>query len=300
MRTPRPITREKTGLLQTRDIFGSFFVKTLVSGFPGFCGAQREGCWVWHSKPCIFQAVQNFVEKSGLLDGLRSLGLEAGDLVMVHASMRKLGPVNGGADAVLDAIAEVLGPDGTLVMPLGSPDDIPFDAYTSPAEPDIGFLAERFRLREGTRVNNHPAGRFGAAGRLADYILHPVPHNDYLGPGSPLERFAKGGGRVLRMGADADTITLTHYAEYLADLPEKRSVSRQYKLADGRRITVESLDDSDGIVDWAGGDYFAQIWLDYLSAGRARTGRIGNCAAELLEAADFVNWAASWMEQNLK
>src|SRR5690554_4698812 len=101
---------------------------------------------------------------------LRSLGLEPGSLLMVHASMRKLGPVDGGADAVLDAIVSVLGPEGTLVMPFGSPDDIPFDPARSPAEEDIGILAERFRLRPGTLVNDHPAGRFGAVGPMADFI----------------------------------------------------------------------------------------------------------------------------------
>lgn len=45
---------------------------------------------------------------------LRALGLRPGDLVMVHASLRALGPVDGGPAAVLDALLDVIGPAGTL------------------------------------------------------------------------------------------------------------------------------------------------------------------------------------------
>ena len=69
-------------------------------------------------------------------------------------------------------------------------------------------------------------------------------------------------GRVLRLGADTNTVTLIHYAEYLADVPSKRRVRRHRRLAAPRgpeiRV-VECLDDSNGIVDWPGEDYFSVI-----------------------------------------
>ena len=36
-------------------------------------------------------------------DDLRSLGLGTGDRVVVHSSLRAVGPVEGGADAIVDA-----------------------------------------------------------------------------------------------------------------------------------------------------------------------------------------------------
>ncbi len=160
----------------------------------------------------------------------------------------------------------------------------------------MGVLAEVFRQRPGTRVNDHAAARYGALGPDAAELLEPVPHNDYHGPGSVLSRFAGAGGRVLRLGADLDTVTLTHWAEYLAAVPDERRVRRRYVRADSGECWIEGLDDSNGIAEWKGGDYFPQILVDFLAAGHARSGRVGSCAAELFEAAAFVEFAVEWLE----
>lgn len=195
---------------------------------------------------------------------------------------------------------ECLAPSGTLAMPFGSDDRVPFDPLTSPVAPDVGLAAEVFRQRAGTRVNDHPAGRFGALGPQATFLLEPTPLHDYLGPGSLLDRFTALAGSVLRLGADPDTVTLTHFAETLADVPDKRQVRRHYVYADGREQWIESLDDSDGIKVWDKGDYFPQIPLDFVSAGKARVGPAGNCTAELFSAPDFVRFAVDWMERHLR
>ncbi|MCP4999832.1 MAG: AAC(3) family N-acetyltransferase [Hyphomicrobiales bacterium] len=237
--------------------------------------------------------------RSELLHQLAGLGLGECGLVMVHASMRRLGPVEGGASGLLDTLQESLGPDGTIVMPLGADDSVPIDAMTSPAEEDLGILAEIFRTRKGTQVNDHAAARFGAAGPLADDILEPIPLHHYYGPGSPLSRFAACNGWVLHLGADIDTVTLTHWAEYLADIPDKRQVRRRYLRADTGEQWIESLDDVDGIADWSEGDYFAQILIDFLAGGAMKTGPVGNCEAELFSADAFVPFAVQWMEETL-
>ena len=163
---------------------------------------------------------------------LQALGLRAGDLVMVHASLRRLGPVEGRAAGVVDAILAAIAPGGTMVMVLGATDDHawvnerpeaerealladaePFDAGTNPALPEIGTLAEVFRTVPGTVVNAHPEGRFAAHGARAQELLADLPWDDYYGPGSVLERLLDG-GRILRLGADLDTVTALHHAEY--------------------------------------------------------------------------------------
>lgn len=253
-----------------------------------------------------------------LVDDLRRLGVADGDLLMPHASLRRIGPVEGGADGVLDALEAAVGPAGTLFMTLGARDDWgwvnerteadrpellrdaePFDHLTTPADPDNGVLAEVFRTRPGTIVTDHPEGRFGASGRLAHELLDDDPWDHYYGPGSALERFVRGGGRVLRMGADLDTVTVIHHAEYLAPVPDKRQVRRHRLLADGSIRVVECLDDSDGIVDHPGEDYFATILRGFLETGAAATGTVGGARSELFAAADIVDYAVDWMAEHL-
>jgi aminoglycoside N3'-acetyltransferase len=239
-----------------------------------------------------------------LVSDLHRMGVVAGDVLMVHASMRAVGPVQGGADALIDALDAAVGPDGTLLMTLGAKDGAePFDALRTPADPDVGVLAEVFRQHRGTIVSDHPEGRFAARGHLAGAFLADVPWDDYYGPGSPLERLVLAGGKVLRLGADPDTVTLLHYAEYLAPVADKRRVVRHRLVHHGDTVevrSVECLDDSNGIVEYPGDDYFAVILRAYLADGRATTGSVGSARSELLDAADITAFAVTWMAEHLR
>ena len=229
---------------------------------------------------------------------LRDLGLRSGALVMVHASLRAVGPVEGRAGGLIDAILDVIGPDGTMVMALGADADEPFEAQRTEVDiEDMGVLAEVFRTHPGTRVSDHAASRWAASGPLAPALLRDPPLHDYHGPGSLLERFVARGGVVLRLGADVDTMTLTHLAEYRARVPDKRRVRIRYVRADVGEQWIESLDDTDGIVE--DGDYFEQILIDFIAAGRARRGAVGRCQAELLDGQEFLQFAVDWMEREL-
>ncbi|MGV1013818.1 MAG: aminoglycoside N(3)-acetyltransferase [Methyloceanibacter sp.] len=241
---------------------------------------------------------------------------------MVHASLRAIGPVTGGAYDVIDALDEAGGPDGTLLMILGCEwewdwvnerpeaeretllaDAPPFDAVNAPVFHEVGSLAEAFRQRPGTLVTDNPSGRFGARGHRASDFLKDAPWHDYYGPGSPLDRLCRSGGRVLRLGANPDTTTVLHFAEYLADVPNKRRVRRHYRCqgADGPETrAVECLDDEHGIVEWPGEDYFATILRDYLATGRGRQGLVGKAESELIEADDLARFGAQWMTERFR
>ena len=252
-----------------------------------------------------------------LRDDIRRLGVSVGDIVMVHASLRKIGAVEGHAAGVIAAIDEAVGPEGTWLMVLGARDDWswvndhaeeareallvdaePFEALTTPAQQDVGMLAEVFRTTPGTLVSDHPEGRFGARGRRAAGFVADVPWHDYYGPGSPLERLVEAGGTVLRLGADTNTVTVIHYAEYLAHVRDKRRV-RRHRCVLGERgpeiRVVECLDDSLGIVDWPGEDYFSVILDAYMAGHAVARGKVGDAVSERLDARELVDFAARWM-----
>lgn len=231
---------------------------------------------------------------------LRRLGVAAGDRVMVHASMRQVG---GRAETLVQALDDAVGDAGTLLMMTGPTNDDPFDCLVTPSDPDNGVLSEIFRTTPGTLSSNHPEGRFSARGAQAAHFISDVPWDDYYGPGSPLQRLVDAGGRVLRLGADIETVTLLHYAEYLADLPSKRRVTRERLITTthgSERRGIHCLDDQFGIVDWAGEDYFGLILLAYLSSHQARHGLIGRAPSELIDARDLTMFAVEWMETHFR
>lgn len=237
--------------------------------------------------------------RATLAEQLRALGVRPGIPLMVHSSVRSIGPIAGGADALLGALLDVTRPNGTLLMVLGASQSLPFDAQTSPVDvEEMGILAEVFRQHPDAQVNDHAAARYAAIGPASHALLEPISLHDYHGPGSVLQRFTDAGGAVLRLGASVDTVTLTHWAEYLAQVPDKRRVKLRYVRADLGEQWIDSLDDSDGIREWSQGDYFPQIWLDFLATGQARTRPVGNTTAELFDAQPFVRFATGWLEEH--
>ena len=58
--------------------------------------------------------------KEMIIKELKALGLEKGDAVMVHTSLKSMGYVCGGAQAVIEALIDVVGSDGTIMMPTQS------------------------------------------------------------------------------------------------------------------------------------------------------------------------------------
>ncbi|MDJ0513615.1 MAG: AAC(3) family N-acetyltransferase [Methyloceanibacter sp.] len=253
---------------------------------------------------------------------ITALGVVPGDTVMLHVSLRAIGPIEHGPAGLLEALTASLGDDGTLLMILGAeithdwvnkrPEaeraallaDAPvFDPLQAPVFCEVGYFAEVLRTATGTRVTDNPSGRFGARGRLAEALLHDAPWHDYYGPGSPLARLCEADGKILRIGANPDTTTVLHYAEYLADVPNKRRVRRHYRCQgpEGPSVrAVECLDDEEGIVHIDGEDYFARILNEYLALDRARRGHVGNAPATLIRAADIAAFGARWMTEEFR
>lgn len=260
-----------------------------------------------------------------LVAQLQTLGVRQGDVLMLHGSMRALGlarsqGVEHGAEQLLSALKSVVGDSGTLLMVLGSEyalDSVnlrpveerhallegtePFVFADAPVLPEVGWLAEAFRRMPGTLISDNPSGRFGAWGARAAALLKDQPWNDYYGPGSPLDKLCAWGGRILRMGANPDTTTALHYAEYLARIPNKRTTRWDYLLATAegpKHVWIDCLNDCDGIFDWDGDDYFALILDAYLAQAKHQAGTVGNAPSVLLDANDIVQFGARWMEQN--
>lgn len=58
--------------------------------------------------------------KEEIIQKLREVGLEKGDAVMVHTSLKRMGYVCGGAQTVIEALMEVVEENGTIMMPTQS------------------------------------------------------------------------------------------------------------------------------------------------------------------------------------
>lgn len=106
-----------------------------------------------------------------LVSEFRALGLCAGDVLLVHSSYKSFGGVEGGPPKVIDALLEVLGPEGTLIMPTFNFDFTkgkPWDVRSTPSQ--MGVLTELVRTDPRAKRVFHPIYSFAVIGKYADYL----------------------------------------------------------------------------------------------------------------------------------
>jgi len=203
-------------------------------------------------------------------------------VLMVHSSLSSLGEVEDGAPDVIQALLEVLGPEGTLLMPAMTGDSV-FDLETS--EVNVGIVAETFRHWPGVRRSLHPTHSVCALGPEAERLLEGhLDQPTAVGPGSPLGKLAEmPEGHVLLLGVDQDRNTLLHYPEELVDAPYLNIIDRDYKDPATGEIRRKQLCRYPG-------PHRDFIGLDrlFVEGGAMRVGRIGNAVCRLMQAGKVV------------
>jgi aminoglycoside 3-N-acetyltransferase len=143
-----------------------------------------------------------------------------------------------------------------------------------------------------------------ALGARAEWITADHPLQYGYGVGSPLAKLVDAEGKVLLLGSPFDTVTLLHYAENVARVPDKRVVRyRAPMLEGGKRVwkEVEEFDTSNGIVDWKGEDYFGLITRQFIAENGTGVSshRVGHAETHLLDAGRLHRFGVAWMERNL-
>ena len=237
-----------------------------------------------------------------LKQDIQSIGVCAEDSLMVHASLRSVGPVEGRAEGLVRALLSVLGEGGTLVayVDFEATDDIPyFDSQRSPASSEYGILAEVIRTWPGAVRSLNPGASMVAIGGRSTWFCKDHPMNYGYGPGTPLSRLVDVAGKILLLGSDLNNVTILHYAEHCAELPNKRVIKRLDKvLSEGAiiDIEIEEFDTANPVVSSMPDDYFARITQQFVDAGYAQTGRVGQAPSVLLPAREFVSYAVNTME----
>ncbi|MFJ6614776.1 aminoglycoside 3-N-acetyltransferase [Streptomyces sp. NPDC091289] len=267
------------------------------------------------------------VTRERIRDDLTGLGLAPGDTVMFHTRLSAIGYVPGGPRTVIDALLDVVGPTGTLVVTCGWNDAPPYDFTTWPrawqealrahhpaydpelseAEHTNGRLPEALRHRPGAVRSRHPDVSIAALGASAAELVDAHPWDDPHGPGSPLARLVALGGRVLLLGAPLETMTLLHHAEALAQAPGKRFVTYEQPIrVAGERVwrTFRDIDSEHGAFDYSpvvpeGQDPFAAIVGSMLAAGIGREGFVGAARSCLFDAGPAVDFGVRWIEEHL-
>ena len=168
-----------------------------------------------------------------LREELEALGCCAGDVLAVHSSLRSMGAVEGGADTVIAALSDAVGPTGTLLLPTFTYLTSYVDSFYSNIETPscVGMLSEVFRKREGVLRTNHPTHSVALFGRLARELMEGEEGDDTpMGVHSPYRRLGAVGAKILMIGCG------TAHNSYMHALEEEAGAV--YALRDHQEYTV--------------------------------------------------------------
>jgi len=158
-----------------------------------------------------------------IADDLAASGLRRGGTVLVHSSLSSMGRVPGGCETVIRGLLDVLGPEGTLLMPALSYIHVHwerpvFDVNRTPS--CVGTIPESFRITRGTIRSVHPTHSVCGVGAQAEGILHRHRLDETpCGPHSAFRQLRDLGGQILFLGCGLRPNTSKHGVEELVEPP---------------------------------------------------------------------------------
>lgn len=253
-----------------------------------------------------------------LVEQFRACGLAAGQTVLLHTRMSRMGWIVDGAVDVIRSLLMVLTPSGTLMMPTHTSANtdpmnwenppVPehwwpiirqhrpaFDPRVAPTR-EMGAVAELFRTWPGAIRSEHPIGSFAALGPNAVYLTeNHLLENDIFGDESPIGKLYALDGYVLLLGVDHENNTSLHLADHRANWPGKST------RRDGTAMMVN------GVRQWVEFDApnletddFNAIGVAYETKSGDLIHKVGQAEARFLRQRPLVDFAVEWIEQNRK
>ena len=174
---------------------------------------------------------------------LSALGIPRGSSLLVHSSLSAMGNIEGGSETVIKGLLKALGPEGTLLMPALSYENVTrrnpvFDVRKTPS--CIGVIPEYFRKRDGTRRSIHPTHSVCAVGpNTGTFLDEHYKDSTPVGPHSPFRILRDMQGYILMLGCGLKPNTSMHGIEELVEPPYLFSKPIVYILTyqDGKRHT---------------------------------------------------------------
>ena len=244
-----------------------------------------------------------------LVEDLTAIGLPSGSAALVHVALQAVGPIEGGPETLTAALREVLGAEGTLLVPTFSldrrepaePGDPPAaehlqGEYAAPTPVanqasmyGTDVLAEALLLLPDAFRSDHPALSFAAIGAEAEALTSHAPFHYPLGSEGPLARLHRRNGWILLIGVGHAHNMSLHLAEIWAEMPYVHR-SAQLQSVSGEETTML------GSPGCSAG--FTKIESLLRQSRIVRRGSIGDADSQLMRQQQTVSMAVTTLKGN--
>ncbi len=237
---------------------------------------------------------QHPITESDLVTDLRAAGVRSGEVLIVHSSLKSIGPVAGGPATVIAALLTAIGQTGTILMPTFA--DPQADGLFRVAETTsrTGAITEAFRTTASVLRSHHPTHAVSAWGNRAAEFIAGHESIGGLVAGSPFHNAALAGASVLMIGCDFRSFSLVHVAESIVRVPYLGRVwypgydqPLTVVTPDGRELRINPIDPPTCSAN------FRVVESALAAGGRLRRARIGQAESLLFTAGDALDAAVT-------
>lgn len=171
--------------------------------------------------------------------GFRRLGLDQGHIVGVHSSLKSFGYVEGGVDAVIDALLRTVGPEGTVVFPTYS--NNMRNVELTDEDREVGIWQKRQYLPYDPKSDSCWTGRIADTFWRRDQAIRGDNPTHSLAAIGPLaadlcqgwDRVLAADGYILLLGVTLECCSSMHQVEYrgvpIPESPEPPEALRRLK-----------------------------------------------------------------------
>ena len=247
-----------------------------------------------------------FVTKDDITQGLVNLGLKTGDLLMVHSSLSSIGFVEGGAKTIVDCLLDVLGNEGTLVVPTftypsaftDSADEMwVFDP--SSTNSGVGSITNEVIRRSSSRRSIHLWHSVSSIGPLSELIVS-AGRSSAWDFDSPMSWILSNGGSILLLGVPYQNLTAIHVweVEFQVDYRRDYYIERRLRKPDGKIEPLLSRVHSPK-ESYPGQD-FNRFGERLEGDNKVNKGSVGNAIARLFSAEDAYSLAKKMYQEDKK
>lgn len=227
--------------------------------------------------------------KDQLKEQILRMGIQPDDTVLIHTSMKAIGEVKGGADAVIDAFIECL-PDGLFLVPthtwgVVNKDQPVYDVRST--VPNIGALPRVAAFRKDGVRSLHVTHSIWAHGKGAEEFIQGEEHAQTPCPvGFAWSRLANVNAKILLLGVTHARDTFIHSIDELAQIPD-RIQPEPYQVTcidwNGNAITHPMHPHYCTKTDYIS-DYFTNFEKALVTQGAQTFGVLGNAEVRIIDA----------------
>ena len=218
-----------------------------------------------------------------------ALGLTRGAVVFMHSSLSSIGEVEGGADAVVDAVLDALGPEGTLAVPtfcsINRRRGLTFEPDATPSE--VGQITNALRSRPEAFRSRHIWQSMSAVGKRAEEMMSVHRPTAWAADG-PFWRLYEWDAYIMLLGVPYFRSTFWHLIEQMVQpaYGRWRESTGRVKNPDGTESPLEEITfgpKTGHVHD------FNKLGSRMEARGLVRVGAVGNAMARLYRARDALD-----------